>query len=35
MKQLTRRSILAGTGALALTVPLLSPRLVRAKDTAA
>jgi ABC-type branched-subunit amino acid transport system substrate-binding protein len=32
MKQLTRRSILAGTGALAFTVPLLSPRIARAKN---
>jgi|SRR5579872_4236454 len=32
MKQLTRRSILAGTGALALSVPLLSPRVARAKN---
>ena len=32
MKQLTRRSILAGTAAVALTVPLLSPRVARAKD---
>jgi branched-chain amino acid transport system substrate-binding protein len=32
MKQLTRRSLLASTGALALTVPLLSPRVARAKD---
>jgi ABC-type branched-subunit amino acid transport system substrate-binding protein len=32
VKQLTRRSILAGTGALAFTVPLLSPRIARAKD---
>jgi branched-chain amino acid transport system substrate-binding protein len=33
MKQLTRRSILAaGTGALAFGVPLLSPRVARAKD---
>jgi branched-chain amino acid transport system substrate-binding protein len=32
VKQLTRRSILAGTGALAVTIPLLSPRVARAKD---
>jgi ABC-type branched-subunit amino acid transport system substrate-binding protein len=32
MKQLTRRSILAGTGALAFTVQLLSPRIARAKN---
>jgi branched-chain amino acid transport system substrate-binding protein len=32
MKQLSRRSVLAGTGALAATVPLLSPRVARAKD---
>jgi len=32
MKQLTRRSVLAGTGALAVTVPLLSPRVARAKN---
>jgi branched-chain amino acid transport system substrate-binding protein len=32
MKQLTRRSVLVGTGALAVTAPLLSPRVARAKD---
>jgi branched-chain amino acid transport system substrate-binding protein len=32
MKQLTRRSVLAGTGALAVAVPLLAPRVARAKD---
>jgi branched-chain amino acid transport system substrate-binding protein len=32
MKQLTRRSVLAGTGALAATMPLLSPRVARAKE---
>jgi branched-chain amino acid transport system substrate-binding protein len=33
MKALTRRSILvAGTGALALGIPLLAPRVARAKD---
>ena len=32
MKQLTRRGILAGTGAVALTGSLLSPRVARAKD---